>query len=95
MSTNVGPTSGRLRANQWVKVLWGWGRYSVDYAASISAPDGQYRCYSSPVPFPISSGALPAQITHSVYGYGDVWLYSSVDATYSLVPVSREPLYGW
>jgi hypothetical protein len=94
MSTSVG-TSGSLRANQWTKVLWGWGWYSVNYNASIGVPGGQYRSYSNPFPFPIGSGPLPARITHSVYGYGDVWLFSPADASYQLIPVGRETLSGW
>jgi hypothetical protein len=68
-------------------VLWGWGYFSVQYSASISANGGQYRGYASPSPFPITSGNLPTIITHRVIGYGDVWLYSPVDATYVLTPV--------
>lgn len=79
--------SGSLRAGEWTKVLWGWGYYAIDYGASISAGGGQYRCYSAPSPWPISSGNLPSRLTHRVIGYGDVWLYSPVDASYTLNPV--------
>jgi hypothetical protein len=93
------PTStssfGSLRANQWTKVLWGWGWYSLAYNISISAPGGEYRCYTTPFPWPIGSGTLPGRVIHSVYGYGDVWLFSPTDATYQLTPVSREQLTGW
>jgi hypothetical protein len=78
--------SGSLRANQWTKVLWGWGYYSVNYAASTNSTGGQYRGYTAPVPWPISSGSLPNTITHRVIGYGDVWLFSPVDTTYTLTP---------
>ena len=83
----TGVVSGHLRAGQWTKVLWGWGYYSVDYGASIDASGGEYRCYTAPLPWPVSSGTLPHVITHRVIGYGDCWLYSPVEATYYLVPV--------
>jgi hypothetical protein len=84
MANSIG---GSLSAGQWTKVAWGWGYYAVDYSASIGLPGGSYRCYSAPLPFPISSGSLPQRITHRVVGYGDVWLYSPRATYFSLVPV--------
>ncbi|MDX6698625.1 MAG: hypothetical protein QOE65_2022 [Solirubrobacteraceae bacterium] len=95
MSPTSAGSQGSLPANRWTKVLWGWGFYTVRYHASISAQGGQFKCYSAPSPFPIASGPLPNRITHTVVGYGDVWLLSPVAASYSLVPVSAEPLSGW
>lgn len=73
--------SGQLPANKWTKVMWGWGWYEVTYTISSSAPGGQFRTY------PIySSGTLPRQVTHQVRGYGDVWLYSPVLASWQANP---------
>lgn len=79
--------TGTLQAGKWKKVLWGWGWYDVAYAASTSAPGGKADCYSAPNPWP-KSYRLPATMWHSVSGYGDCWLYSPVNATYTLRPVT-------
>jgi hypothetical protein len=84
--------SGPLQAGKWKKVLWGWGKYSIRYGARIGAEGGQYRCYTAPIPWPVSSGSLPDEITHNVLGYGDVWLYSPVDTNYYLIPVGPDPV---
>lgn len=78
--------TGTLQAGKWKKVLWGWGWYSIGYAAYISAPGGKVDCYAPPWPWP-TSYRTPATIWHNVNGYGDCWLYSPVNATYSLKPV--------
>jgi hypothetical protein len=83
----AGTVAGSLPAGKWTKVTSGWGYFAVDYSARTGAPGGQYRCYTAPAPFPISSGALPQRITHRVIGYGDVWLYSPTATSYTLVPV--------
>lgn len=79
--------TGSLSAGKWVKVVEGWGFYSVRYGVSIGTVGGEYRTYSSPIPWAISSGKLPNEITHRVWGYGDIWLYSPVDTTYNLNPI--------
>lgn len=79
--------NGSLRAGQWTKVLWGWGYYAVRYGISLDVSGGEYRCYTVPSPFPISSGHLPNEVTHRVIGYGDVWLYAPTDAMYFIVPI--------
>jgi hypothetical protein len=81
---------GTLTAGRWTKVLWGWGSFTVYYRAETNPPGGEYRCYCAPVPWPISSGALPARIAHTVVVYGDVWLMSPVTANFALTPVSAE-----
>ena len=93
-----GPLGQRasLPAGRWTKVLWGWGWYSINYSVTVSAPGCEYRTYAPPLPWPSSSGKLSAtgstRIEHAVRGYGDVWFFSPVNATYTLTPVSREPL---
>jgi hypothetical protein len=82
--------TGTLTANTWTRVLYGWGKYSVRYAASVSEIGGKYRCYTAPLPMPVSSGDLPTTVTHMVMGYGDVWLYCPQDATYSLIPLGPD-----
>jgi hypothetical protein len=82
--------SGTLPAKKWVKVVEGWGFYSVRYGASTSDKVGEYRTYTSPIPWPVSSGKLPDEITHQVRGYGSIWLYSPVDTTYYLNPVGPD-----
>jgi hypothetical protein len=74
--------SGSLPAGKWTKVIWGWGWYSVQYAVRTGAPGGQYRVY--PV---YSSGPLPAQITHQVRVYGDIWLFSPIDTQWGADPI--------
>jgi hypothetical protein len=74
--------TGPLRARQWTKVLWGWGYYAVRYGISLDVAGGQYRCYASPSPFPISSDFLPNEVTHRMIGYGDVWLWSPNAGSY-------------
>lgn len=76
--------TGTLQGGKWKKVLWGWGGFSLGYGAKISAPGGKADCY---VPWRVSY-RLPATIYHTVNGYGDCWLYSPVNATYTLWPVS-------
>ncbi len=84
----TGIISGSLPANQWTRVLQGWGYYSVDYGIRVNDPGGKYRCYTAPIPWPISEGSLPnPRVTHRVIGYGDVWLFCPVSTTYTLVPV--------
>jgi len=93
------PTSmsrqGILAAGRWTKVLWGWGLYSISYRATTNPPGGEYRCYTTPSPFPIASGILPGRVKHSVVGYGDVWFFSPVRASFLLNPVSLEPAYDF
>ena len=79
--------SGSLPANKWTRVVFGGGYYTVRYGASTAAGTGEYRTYSAPSPWPISSGRLPSEITHRVIIYGDVWLFSPVDTTYFLNPI--------
>ena len=86
-----GSVTGQLPADRWTKVLWGWGKYSVSYSAWVTTAGGRYRCYTAPLPWPASSGNLPAVITHNVVGYGDCWLYSPTPATYVLTPVFPYP----
>lgn len=77
--------SGFLPANRWTQVITGWGWYSVAYSLSSSAPGGKYRIY----PF-YSSGDLPnPYVDFTVRGYGDIWLYSPVEATWTATPVSH------
>lgn len=83
--------SGSLPADRWTRVVYGWGKYSVRYAAFTGATGGKYRCYVAFVPWPISSGQLPGEITHTVVGYGDVWLYSPTATTYRLEPLGPDP----
>jgi hypothetical protein len=73
-------------------VVWGWGKYSVRYAGSTGAQSGSYRCYTAPVPWPVASGRLPAEITHTVVGYGDIWFFSPVETVYSLQPLGPNPV---
>lgn len=81
-------SSGPLPARKWTRVLYGWGKYSLGYSVQVGhGVRGQYRCYTTPLPWPVSSGELPAQVTHHVYGYGDVWLYAEEATNYHLVPV--------
>ncbi|MBV9173148.1 MAG: hypothetical protein JOZ81_24040 [Chloroflexi bacterium] len=83
---------GMLSAGDWTKVLWGWGSYSVTYSVSLTASvAGAFRCYTAPVPWPVSTGTIPAhgstELTHEVIGYGDVWLYCPVNTDYILATV--------
>jgi hypothetical protein len=84
--------SGSLPADKWTKVLWGWGKYSVRYSAYTDAPGAKFRCFSAPVPWPIASGPLPSEVTHTVVGYGDVWLYCPEDTQYYLHPLGPDPV---
>jgi hypothetical protein len=84
----AGSRTGTLQAGKWKKVLWGWGWYTVAYSVSISASGGKAHCYSAPIPWPVSY-QLPGRIYHRVTGYGDCWLYSPVNASYTLTPVVR------
>jgi hypothetical protein len=105
VSSNTGRVTGSLTAGSWKKVIWTWGivisigdlprPMSLIYSVSVSRPGGQYRCYTAPLPFPYSSGGLPARVTMAVIVYGDMWLYCPENATYEVIPVSREPLTGW
>jgi hypothetical protein len=103
VSSNTSRVVGQLTANRWTKVIWTWGLViggeprpmSLIYSVSVSRPNGQYRCYTTPLPFPYSSGGLPARVTMAVVGYGDMWLLCPEDASYQVIPVSREPLTGW
>ncbi|MFD3546544.1 hypothetical protein ACFWUW_13185 [Streptomyces sp. NPDC058655] len=79
--------TGTLQAGKWKKVLWGWGWYDIAYAASISSAGGKVDCYTTPNPWP-RTYRTPATVWFSVKGYGDCWLYSPVNATYSLRPVT-------
>lgn len=57
-------------------------REALQIASDASAPGAQFRTY------PIySSGQLPRQVTHQVRGYGDVWLYSPVAASWQALPI--------
>jgi hypothetical protein len=105
VSTNTGSVVGSLNAGRWKKVIWTWGiiissdfparPMGLIYSVRVSRPGGEYRCYTTPLPFPYSSGGLPARVTMAVVGYGDMWLYCPEDATYEIIAVSREPLTGW
>jgi hypothetical protein len=105
MSGSTAPVTGSLQAGQWTKVIWTWGLMvtiegqprplSLIYSVRLDRPGGEYRCYTAPLPFPYSSGGLPARVTMAVVGYGDMWLYCPQDAGFVVVPVSREPLTGW
>jgi hypothetical protein len=82
-----GSIAGSLQGGKWKKVTWGWGWYSISYGASTSARGSKFRCYTAPIPWPISSGNLPNQVTLRVIGYGDIWLFSPTTCQYQLVPV--------
>ena len=75
--------SGSLPANKWTKVISGWGWYSVRFSIRTGAPGGKYRTY--PV---YGSGNLPAEVTHQVVGYGDIWVYSPTATTWYANPIS-------
>ncbi|MBX6391794.1 MAG: hypothetical protein IRZ08_22870 [Frankia sp.] len=84
----TGVVTGSLRANSWTRVRSGWGYLSIDYGISTADPGGEYRAYTAPLPFPISSGPLPdSDVTFRVIGYGSLWLWSPVDTRYQLVSV--------
>lgn len=84
----MGVVSGQILGNRWTRVLSSWGYLSVDYGVSIGIVGGRFRCFTAPVPWPISSGNLPnPHVTHRVVGYGDIWLFSPADTNYTLVPV--------
>lgn len=80
---------GTLAAQKWTRVAYGWGKFSIAYSVHLSREvRGKYRCYTTPLPWPISAGPLPDEVTHHVYGYGDVWLYAEDRADYFMIPVS-------
>jgi len=76
--------SGTLQANQWTKVMWGWGRFSITYQVFGTALPVEVRMYT---PF-FSSFSLGVGgfFQFSPIGYGDVWFRSGTDGTYVLVP---------
>jgi len=88
-----GSTSGILEARKWRRVVYQFGTLQVlKYAIFISSTrNGAYRCYTAPVPFPVASGTLTArqntQVTLTVLGYGDIWIYSPDQCEYALYPV--------
>jgi hypothetical protein len=79
--------TGHLNAGKGTRVQQGWGYTSVKYSATTMDPGGKFRCDIPVVPWPISSGNLPASITLRVVGRGDLWLFSPVETTYVLLPV--------
>lgn len=81
---------GSLPAGTWIKAVYGWGYFSVEYGLEASVPC-DWNCYVGVSPFPISSGtAYPGHvnpITHSVIVYGDIWLRGHSIGAYALVPI--------
>ena len=81
---------GALPSGQWLRVVNGWGYFSVEYGLSASVVC-DFRCYSAPVPFPVSSGTVERGsvrvITHRVVGYGDIWLRGHGDGSFALSTV--------
>ena len=89
---------GALPKGVWIKAVWGWGYYSVDYGLQPSVAC-DYNCYVGVVPFAISTGtAEPEQVkivTHRVIVYSDIWLRGHGEGSYELVPVGpSSPLSG-
>jgi hypothetical protein len=81
---------GALPGNAWIKVVYGWGYYSVDYGLSASV-ECDYACYVGVLPFAWSTGTIQpgkfATITHKVVVYGDIWLRGRADGDYGLTPI--------
>jgi hypothetical protein len=91
----TGSLSGTLpNDGHWVKILYGWGSFSVSYAVSVTSP-GEFACYIGLWPFRWSSGVLVTPdvganvVTHQVAVYGDVWLRTTSrrTSTYTLQPI--------
>lgn len=83
-------TSGELPANQWIKAVWGWGYYAIDYGVNVSV-SCDYRCYVGVFPIAWSAGTFQSgqenHVTHRVIVYGDVWLRGRNTGRYALIPI--------
>ncbi|WP_256105961.1 hypothetical protein [Streptomyces sp. ODS05-4] len=78
--------TGNLKAGESKKVLSGWGKYTVRYGARTEQAGGRYTCYANGIK--VSSGALPAEFSHTVVGYGSCFLSSPVATSYRITSVS-------
>lgn len=74
-------------AKKWTRVTTGWGKFSVTYGIRVAEGKGKYRCYVAGIPFPVSSGDLPAEVTLNVVGYGEIKVFSTMNTSCTLVPV--------